>query len=164
MAARTAAGVAGADQDAQIRRGQPELAGRRVDLGERPLEILLDVRGEGLERDVDDARLAVLDAAGRRRLPEEPVDRDEEGGQRLARAGGRGDQRVLAAGDRGPAAAWGSVGPSGNRRSNQIRTAGWEKVSASMAPESTSGSRGCPSRGAPGRLEGRRRFWYQSAS
>ena len=72
----------------------PEL---RLQPGERPAQVALDVVVQRLQRgDVDQAQAL----AG---LRVELVDPVEEGGERLSRAGRRLDQRVLAAGDRGPA-------------------------------------------------------------
>ena len=58
------------------------------------------------------ARLAVL--RGRRR--DEPVDRPQEGGERLAAPGRRADQRVLAGGDGRPARAPGASSARGRTR------------------------------------------------
>src|SRR5207249_2781087 len=52
-------------------------------------------------RDVDDVRPVLQEAALRQ--PEEAVDRPEEGGERLARAGRRREQRVGSGRDGGPA-------------------------------------------------------------
>src|SRR5439155_19946593 len=79
--------VAGANAD-------PE---RRVEARERPAQVALDVVVERLQRrDVEDAQPLA-------RLRGEPVDRVQEGGERLAGAGRRLDQDVLAGGDRRPA-------------------------------------------------------------
>ena len=53
-------------------------------------------------RYIDDAHF-VRQAALLLRFAQQPVDRREEGGERLARAGGRGDERMLAAPDGAPA-------------------------------------------------------------
>jgi hypothetical protein len=69
----------------------------RLQAGERPAQVALDVVVQRLERrDVEDAQ-----PFARRAL--QPVDRVEEGGERLAGAGGRLDQRVRAGGDHRPA-------------------------------------------------------------
>ena len=79
--------VAGADGDLDV----------GADAAERRAQVLLDVVGERLQRrDVDEA------GAVGGRLGDHPVERPQEGGQRLARAGRRADQRVLAGGDRRP--------------------------------------------------------------
>ena len=63
-------------------------------------EVAVDVVGERLQRrDVDDPRTPLAVGRGVR---DEPVDAPEERGERLARAGRRADQRVLAGGDRRP--------------------------------------------------------------
>ena len=69
----------------------------RLQTGERPAQVPLDVVVERLQRrDVEHAQ-----ALPRRRA--QPVERVEERGQRLARAGRRLDQHVRAARDRRPA-------------------------------------------------------------
>ena len=74
----------------------------RPDLRERPLEVLLDVVGEGAQRrDVEDMRFV----GERRALSDERIARREKSGQRLSRARGRGDQAVAAFADRRPALA-----------------------------------------------------------
>ena len=79
--------VAGANSDAEA----------RLEPGERPAQVPLDVVVERLERrDVQDAQ-----ALARARV--QPVDRVEERGERLARAGRRLDQDVAAGRDRRPA-------------------------------------------------------------
>ena len=79
--------VARAHRDAQL----------GAEAGERAAQVALDVVVERLQRgDVEQAE----PLAGRRGQPVDPV---QERGQRLARAGRRLDQRVLAGGDRRPA-------------------------------------------------------------
>src|SRR5207249_9176603 len=79
--------VAGTDGDGQL----------RLQPGERPAEVALDVVVERLQRrDVEEAESLA-------RLGGQLVDPVEEGRERLARAGRRLDQRVLAGRDRGPA-------------------------------------------------------------
>ena len=96
----------------------------------RPSQVALDVDSQGLERgDVEDAHTAWGRSCSLRAHPvgarglgralcrivagpcalgggglDEPVDGRQEGRQRLARPGGRDDERVLAAADRGPGA------------------------------------------------------------
>ena len=80
-------GVAGADADTE----------RRLEPGERPAEVALDVVVERLQRrDVEHAQ-------PRARARGEPVDRVQERGQRLPRPGRRLDQDVRARRDRRPA-------------------------------------------------------------
>ena len=91
-------GVAGAREDADRRwrlsGGGPVLR----EPGKRLEEVAADVVAEGAQRrHVEDAHLAA-----RPRLGEEAVERPQEGGQRLATAGRRGDQHVLAGGDDRP--------------------------------------------------------------
>ena len=94
-------GVARADPDRQIGRGQAELSRLGADLGERPFEVLRDVDRQGLQRrDVDDPRAADRLAA---RVGEvQAVDGHEEAGQRLAGPRRGGDQGVLPGRDRRP--------------------------------------------------------------
>src|SRR5205823_13967078 len=84
--------VAGAYRDADLGRVEAELGGDVRDLGEWPLEVLADVDGERLQRrDVHDPR-ADRDVDTAVVLPIEPVDRDQERGEGLARAGRGRDQ------------------------------------------------------------------------
>ena len=88
--------------------------------GKRRPQVLLDVVVERPKRrDVEHLR-------ARRRLPGQAVDGGQEGGQRLAGAGRRQEQRVLAAGDRRPALMLGrgrlgerALEPAGHRRRKQ---------------------------------------------
>ncbi len=74
---------------------------RVADAGERGFQIALDVVRERLQRrDVDDLGLVLEPAV--KPLPEQVVDRGEEGRERLARARGGRDQRVPAGPDRRP--------------------------------------------------------------
>ena len=93
--------VAGAHPAADLDVGQPLLAQRLADAGQRRLEVALDVVRQRLERrDVDDLGLVLEPAL--EPLPHERVDRGEERGQRLAGAGRRGDQHVPPGLDRRP--------------------------------------------------------------
>ena len=81
------------------------------DGGQRPAQVALDVGAQGLERgDVQHAHAAPSRPCGSGRVMsgrgvlDEPVDGGQESGQRLARSGGRDDQRVLAATDDRPGA------------------------------------------------------------
>ena len=85
--------VAGPDRHPDQGRGQPEFPGHRRDLPQRCLEVLLDVRGQRLQRG------HVHHLRARPRLsasPIEPVKTHQERGQRLTRPGRRRDQRVPA--------------------------------------------------------------------
>ena len=97
--------VAGARGDRDPRRLQAQPPGREGDPGQGCPQVPLDVVGEGLERrDVqhpDRTRLAAR--RSRSWVRRDPVQAPQERGQGLAAAGGSVDQRVLAAGDRGPA-------------------------------------------------------------
>ena len=100
----------------------PAAANRSLQLGERQLEVALDVVVERLERrDVEDLNRV------RQRLTQ-PVDDEliqlpEERRERLAGAGGRENERVRAAGDRGPSLALRRAGRA-ERSPNQARTSG----------------------------------------
>ena len=94
--------VAGAHGRADLDVGHSERAQLGADAGERCLEVGPDVVREGLQRrDVDDGRL-VGEAARRKAGAHQAVERGQERGQRLARAGRRGDERVPAGADRRP--------------------------------------------------------------
>ena len=70
---------------------------RGADAAQRRAQVLLHVVGERLQRrDVDEPRAV---GAG---IGHQAVERPQERGERLARAGRGGDQRVLAGGDRRP--------------------------------------------------------------
>src|SRR6185436_5234114 len=78
-----------------------------ADLGERELQVLLDVvRQRAQGGDVEHLRL-VLEL---RALPEQRIDRGQEGGQRLAGPRGRGDQGVAALADERPSVELGGGG------------------------------------------------------
>ncbi len=84
--------VAGAHRDAHV----------GADAAQRRLEVAFDVVAERLERrDVDESERA-SPWVHRRGVGDEPVERPEEGGEGLARAGRRRDERVPARGDRWP--------------------------------------------------------------
>ena len=93
--ARCARGVAGAHHGPDAGAGFPGLGEGAVDAGERHLQVLVHVVAERLERrDVDHPG-----RVGERRpaaVPDQGVDGGEESGQRLAGAGGGGDQCVPA--------------------------------------------------------------------
>jgi hypothetical protein len=94
--------VAGAERGADRHRREPARLELGRDAGEWRSQVLLDVVGQRLQRrNVEDAGL-VAELTGEADL-HQLVDRAEEGGERLARAGGRGDERVPAGLDGGPA-------------------------------------------------------------
>jgi hypothetical protein len=103
LGALPARGVAGADADPDVGWREAQLAGDLGDLGQRPFQVLGDVDRQGLQRrHVHRARpLRHVVALGVGLV--EPVDGHQEAGQRLARTGGRRDQRVVTCGDEGPA-------------------------------------------------------------
>ena len=93
--------VAGANERADLDVGQAERLQFGADAGERRLQVALDVVRQRLERrDVDDVRL--VREAPRGAFAHQRVDRGEERRERLARAGGRGDQCMAAGHDRRP--------------------------------------------------------------
>ncbi len=103
QAALVRGGVAGAHRGADLGRGQSRRDGRGGQLAERLVQVAPDVVGERLERrHVED--LGPVGQPTVHRLAEEPVQTGQEGGERLARAGGRGEQHVLAVGDQRPRA------------------------------------------------------------
>ncbi len=95
-------GITGADSGDDLCRRRQTQSGRGVaDPGERRPQVALHVVGESLHR-----RHIEHPAPLRRlgdRLVEQTVERPEEGGERLARAGGGMDEGVLAPGDNRPA-------------------------------------------------------------
>ncbi len=99
---RSSAGVSPVREPTRdVRLRQPEPVAGLAQPGQRRAQVALDVDRQGLHRgDVEDAAapLRLLGHRGGR----QPVQRPEERGQRLARAGGRDDERVLAVGDRVP--------------------------------------------------------------
>ena len=103
--ARSLAGVSPVRTATRISgNGSPRRGRVARELGERRLEVAVDVVRQRLERrDVEDRR------AGRERAgepaPHQVVEAREERGERLARAGRRGDQDVLAGRDPRPARA-----------------------------------------------------------
>ena len=100
--------VAGAHGDGGRRERRAEALGRERDAGERRAQVLLDVDGERAQRrDVEDAAPLAL---GRHRRVAEAVDRREERGERLAGAGGREEEGVVAGRDGRPALLLGAGG------------------------------------------------------
>ena len=86
-------GIPGSNPGSDIHIGQALLPQRCANAGERSFQVALNVVGQGLERgDVDD--LGLVGETSVQSLPYQGIDRREKGGQRLARAGRRGDQRV----------------------------------------------------------------------
>ncbi len=98
-----ARGVTGAHPDFDVRRVEPELARDLGDLTQGALQVLGDVDRERLQRrhvhDARDTGDRLTRLVGQVAL----VDALEERGERLARTGGRGDERVPARRDEGPA-------------------------------------------------------------
>ena len=102
LLSRRARGVAGADHDPDLRLREPCLLGPLRNLAQGLVQVLLDVVTERFERGhVQDLR-AVFEAASESLL-EQGIKTGEKGGERLAGAGGRGDQDVLTRRDRRPA-------------------------------------------------------------
>ena len=93
--------VAGSDPGADFDIGKPAPAQLLPDAGQRRLEVAMDVVRQRLERrNVDDLRR--VGQPPFETLPHQFVDRRQEGGERLARAGRRRDQGVAASLDRRP--------------------------------------------------------------
>ena len=92
--------VAGPHRNGRHAQRGSEPFGCEADAGERRAQVLLDVDGERAQRrDVEHAATFGLGWFGSGR---EAVDRPQERGQRLPRAGGSEDQRVVSVGDRRP--------------------------------------------------------------
>ena len=100
-------GVAGAHRDRDVADGDARAGPRHGAMPvERRAQVAVHVDGERLERaDVEDP--AALGRLGRPRRGHQPVDRVQERGEGLARAGRGDDQRVVPVGDRVPRAALG---------------------------------------------------------
>src|SRR5438876_6905579 len=93
--------VARADRDADRRLREADTLRLQPNAAQWGLEVTLDIDRKRLQRrDVEHA--APLGLCGHR-LSRQPVDAPEEGGERLATAGGRRHQGVLAGGDGSPA-------------------------------------------------------------
>ena len=109
--------VAGAQPDAQRRALEPELAcGRgRCPRAAASRFSVTSAASARSGRDVDDARTTERRLTGVVRAPGR-VDRDEEAGEGLARAGGRRDEHVAARRDGGPGAPLRLGGPVGEAR------------------------------------------------
>ena len=85
--------VAGADGGPDLRQRLARIARELGDLGERDLEVFLDVVAQRFERRDVQHFCAVRERAGGG-LPDEAVDAAEKGGEGLARPGRRGNQRA----------------------------------------------------------------------
>ncbi len=93
--------VAGAHPGADLDIGQAALAQRLPDARERFLQVALDVVGQRLQRrDVD--HLRGVGEIARQPFADQPVDRCQKRGQRLAGSGRRSDQCMPAGSDRRP--------------------------------------------------------------
>jgi hypothetical protein len=113
--------VAGAHAHADGGRGEAHRLGRGGDLGQGALEVVGDVDRQGLERrHVGHARRGAH-VGPRLVRPVQPVDGDEEPGERLARPGGGGDQRVAPRGDVRPALRLRRRGPLGEAAAEPCR-------------------------------------------
>ena len=96
-------GVARADRRGDARRGQTRTLGGGADAAPRLGQVFMDIGAQRLERrDVDDADLVGQGAA--QSFLKQVVESRQKGGECLARAGGRRNQRVLPLADRGPSA------------------------------------------------------------
>ena len=119
--------------DLDVGRVETELARDCGDLAQRPLEVLRDVDRERLQRrHVDDARDAG-DRLTRVVREVQPVDAHEEPGERLARTGRRGDERVAARGDVRPPFALRRRRPFGEAAPEPVPTAGWKPSTRAIA-------------------------------
>ncbi len=95
-------GVSGAHGGADVEGADAHPGGEGPELSQRLLEVAPDVVGQRAERrDVHDLR--VVFQCVFRGLAHESVQAMQEGGEGLARAGGRGEEHVVAVGDDGPA-------------------------------------------------------------
>ncbi len=100
--------VAGPHRDTQLGMVEPQLSRGGSDPLQRYPQVALDILVECLERgDVEQ-----LDLVLGQRAPAKLVETGEEGGQRLARAGGSQDESMVAAMDGGPTQDLGRRGPA----------------------------------------------------
>ena len=115
MRSRSAAGVSPVRTQVRISTSASPLPTQPFpDAGQRRLEIAVDVVRERLERrDVDD--LGLVGQPALEALPHQVVDRRQKRGERLARAGRRGDEGMAAGLDRRP-----SLGLGGRRRGETV--------------------------------------------
>ena len=114
----------------------------------RPLEVLVDVHSQGLQRrDVDDLGAVARNGSGLLG-PVQAVDADEEGGQGLPRAGGGRDQRVPAGGDLHPARGLGRGRPVGEPSVEPGSDGGMEQVEHVVTVPSVADGLGARSRRA----------------
>ncbi len=94
-------GVARADGDPDFRRGQPFVGRELRDFLKRDREIAVHIVRQRLQRgDVQD--LGAVGELAAETSAQQTIEADQEGGERLARAGRRGNQRGAARGNRGP--------------------------------------------------------------
>ena len=94
--------VTGADRGANLRHQQAFFAGQRRDFAQRAFQVFLDVVAQRLQRrDVQD--FSPVGEIAAERFAHQAVNADQERRQRLAGAGGRGDERGPAGQNMGPA-------------------------------------------------------------
>ena len=130
--------VARAGDHPQIRDDQPELARHLADLRERALEVLPDVGREGLEgRHVDDLGPELAARARRAAARKSRSMPTRKAASVLPEPVGAAISVSSPAAIEGQPRACGSVGPSGKRRSNHVRIAGWKSASPSIGIECT---------------------------
>ena len=142
-------GVAGADADPDVGHRQAEALRGLADAGQRAAQVALHVDRERLER-ADVQHPAPPPGLLGRRGGGQPVQRPQEGRQRLARAGRRDDEGVAAAADRLPGALLrgrgGREGPGEPRPGR-----GGEAVEGGHAPHAAPGVRQAPAGAAVSR-------------
>ena len=109
--------IPGAHRDADLRQGHPGRIGQVADPRERHAQVAVDVVVERLQRrDVDQAHAGLGLGRPRGEFPEKDIDPPQECRECLAGAGGREDERVLAALDGWPASLLGRRGPAVGRQ------------------------------------------------
>src|SRR4029450_1213592 len=84
-----------------LRAGQPRRGGGRAQLAQRLIQVAPHVIGQRLQRrDIEDVGAGLRPAL--HGASEEAIETGEEGGERLAGAGRRGEEHIAAGGDQGP--------------------------------------------------------------
>ncbi len=135
-------GVAGAHPDRDVGRWHAGPLRRLPDPGERRAEVALHVDRQRLERrDVQDP--AAVPRIGRWLVGGQPVERPQEGRERLARAGGRDHERVPARLRRRPRPLLGGRG-CGEGPAEPVAGGGGEAVECAHGTDCASGHRQFP--------------------
>ena len=118
--------VAGADRGANLRHQQAALARHLQNLAQRPFEIFLDVVAQRLQRR-DIQHFGAVVQITRQRLAHQTINAGQKRGQRLAGAGGGGDERGAPGENVRPALLLG-LGRRAELSDKPLRTSGWAQA------------------------------------